>query len=237
MSEWKARRFWTAAGVERVEGGHAVRLDGRPVRSPLKSELVVPSEALAAGIAAEWQAQGEVIAPLTMPLTRAANAAMDKVAPQHGAVADELAGYGGSDLLCYRAEAPAALVERQAEAWDPMLDWAAERLGARLVVTRGVMPVAQPANAIEALRAQVHRYSAWELTALSEFVTLSGSLVLGLAAIEGARPAEAVWPLGRVDEEWQAEQWGADEEEAERVALKRAAFLQADRFLELLRAS
>ena len=236
MTEWAARRFWTDATVEAVPGGHAVRLDGRPVRSPAKAELVMPSDALARGVAAEWAAQEERVDPLSMPLTRAVNATLDKVVPQGEAVAAELAGYGGSDLLCYRADAPEGLVARQAAAWDPMLDWVAAAHGARLDVTAGVMPAAQPPAALAALRARVDAASAWELTALSEFVTLTGSLVLGLAALEGARAPDALWDMSRVDENWQAELWGADEEEAARVALRRAAFLQADAYLGLVRA-
>ncbi|WP_298430554.1 ATP12 family chaperone protein [uncultured Jannaschia sp.] len=236
MSEWKAKRFWTDAAVERVEGGHAVRLDGRPVMSPGKRELVMPSPMLAAGVASEWAAQGEVIAPLSMPLTRAVNTTVDKVVPQAGAVAAHLGEYGESDLLCYRAAGPDGLVARQVAAWDPMLDWADEVLGARLAVTQGVIPVPQPANAVEALHAAVGAATPWELTALSEFVTLSGSLVLGLAALAG-RDADDLWSRSRIDEDWQAEQWGVDDEAAALAASKRDAFLQARRYLDLLAAT
>ena len=236
MTEWKARRFWTDAAVEAAAGGFAVRLDERPVRTPAKAELIVPSRALADGVAGEWRAQGETVDPWSMPLTRAANAALDRVTPMRAAVADELAGYGESDLLSYRAERPDALIERQSAAWDPMLDWMDDRFGARLATTRGVMPAPQPANAVEALRAHVHAITAWELTALSEFVTLTGSLVLGLAVMEGASAVSDIWDASRIDETWQAEQWGEDEEEADRIAAKRAAFLQADRYLALVRA-
>jgi chaperone required for assembly of F1-ATPase len=237
MTEWRARRFWTEATVVEAEGGHTVRLDGRPVRSPLKTLLVMPSEALARGVAEEWQAQDEVIDPLSMPLTRAVNAALDKVVPQRDEVAAHLAEYGESDLLCYRAEVPEALAARQSELWDPLLDWMAEAHGARLAVTTGVMPAVQPANAVEAVRARVAAMDPWELTAFSEFVTLSGSLVLGLAVMEGRLPPEDAWDRSRVDESWQIEQWGEDEEEAERIAVKRAAFLQAKTYLDLLRAA
>ena len=236
MSEWKARRFWTDAAVEAVDGGFAVRLDGRPVRTPAKVEMAVPSRALADAVADEWRAQVEVVDPLSMPLTRAVNATLDKVVPQAEAVADELAGYGASDLLSYRAERPEVLVARQAAAWDPLLDWLDARFGARLATTQGVMPAPQPANATEALRAHVGGLTPWELTALSEFVTLSGSLAIGLAAMEGARGAAELWDTSRIDEAWQIEQWGEDEEEAARVAVRRRDFLQADRYLGLLRA-
>ena len=235
MSEWKAKRFWTSATVETVDDGFAVRLDRRDVRTPLKTLLAMPSRALAGGVAEEWDAQSEVIDPLSMPLTRAANATLDKVIPQQAAVVANLAEYGGTDLLCYRADGPERLVARQAAAWDPMLDWADETFGARLKTTQGVMHVAQPANAVEALRSRVAAMTPWELTALSEFVTLSGSLILALAAMEGRDP-EMLWPLSRIDEDWQNEQWGIDEEEAARVAVKREAFAQAGRYLALVRA-
>lgn len=235
MSDWKARRFWTQAEVVAGEAGWAIRLDGRVVRTPLKSEVAMPSRALADGVAAEWQAQGDVVAPLTMPLTRAVNATLDKVIPQRAEVAANLADYGGSDLLCYRAVEPADLIARQAGAWNPMLDWAEARFGSRLAVTQGVVPVPQPVDAMAVFRAHVDGLSPWELTAISEFVTLTGSLVLGLAVMEDHGP-ETVWPLARIDEDWQAERWGADEEEAERIAGKRDAFLQAHRYLELLRS-
>ncbi|MGR3434979.1 MAG: ATP12 family protein, partial [Shimia sp.] len=139
MSDWEAKRFWTTTATEPVPGGWQIALDGKPVRTPFKSPLVLPTPALAAMVAAEWDAQGEVIDPLSMPATRAANSAIDKVAPQRAAVAAHLAEYGETDLTCYRAEAPPALVEAQARAWDPLLDWAAERYGARLRPTTGVM--------------------------------------------------------------------------------------------------
>lgn len=235
MSEWKAKRFWKQASVEEIDDGFTVRLDGRAVRTPLKTLIAMPSRQLAAGVAEEWDAQSEVINPGTMPLTRAVNATLDKVVPQHAEVAANLAEYGGTDLLCYRAAGPEMLVTRQVAAWDPMLDWADKTLGARLNVTQGIMHVPQPANALESLRARVHGMSPWELTALSEFVTLTGSLILGLATMS-EHPPEAIWPLSRVDEDWQAEQWGVDEEEAVRIAVKQAAFVQAYRYIGLLRA-
>ena len=237
MSEWKAKRFWKAAGVERVAEGWAVRLDDRPVRTPSKAELALPSEALARGVAAEWDAQEGAIDPLSMPLTRAANTTVDKVLPQVDAVVDELAGYGATDLLSYRAEGPDGLVARQAERWDPLLEWMAEKTGARLAVTAGVMAIDQDPAVLGALRARVGQASPWELTALSEFVTISGSLVIGLAAMEGDRwPASDLFERSRVDEDWQIEQWGEDEEEAARVSHRRAAFVQARTWLDLLRA-
>lgn len=235
MSDWTARRFWTDATVEAVPAGYAVRLDGKPVRTPLKTEVAMPSRALAEGVAEEWRAQGKTVDPRSMPLTRAVNATLDKVMPQRAEVAGGLSDYGASDLLCYRAPAPGGLSDRQAAGWDPLLDWAGERFGGRLAVTRGVIPVAQPEAVLRTFRAHVDALSEWELTALSEVVALSGSLVLGLAVLEGQAP-EPLWALSRIDEDWQAEQWGVDEEEAARIDLRRAAFLQAHRYLGLLRA-
>ncbi|CUH41001.1 ATP12 chaperone protein [Jannaschia seosinensis] len=238
MSEWRAKRFWQDASVVQAPDGYAVRLDGRAIRTPLKVELVVPSRPLAEGVAAEWDAQEGRIEPLTMPLTRAVNATLDKVAPQRAEVVAGLAEYGGSDLLSYRATGPEALMARQAAAWDPMLDWAEATFGARLAITEGIVPVAQSDDALAALRNRVDALTNWELTALSEFVSLSGSLVLGLAAMEhDGHGADRLWTMSRVDEDWQAEQWGVDEEEAERIALKRDAFLQAERYLALLRGA
>lgn len=235
MSEWKPKRFWTDATVETLDDGFTVRLDGRPVHTPLKTQIAIPGRALALGVAEEWGAQGDIIDPRSMPLMRAVNATLDKVVPQQAEVAANLGDYGGSDLLCYRAAGPETLVARQAAAWDPMLDWADNHFGARLIVTQGVIPVGQPANATEALRAQVAALTPWELTALSEFVTLTGSLILGLAAMDGQAPDD-LWPRSRVDEDWQAEYWGQDEEEAARIAVKQAAFVQASQYLTLLRA-
>ena len=235
MSEWRARRFWARAEVVPVEGGATVHLDGRPIRTPLKAPVVMPTEALARGVALEWAAQGDAVDPLSMPLMRAVNATLDKVIPQQREVVASLAEYGGADLLCYRATGPDDLVRRQAEAWDPWLRWARDALGAPLVTTRGVIPVPQPRASLAALRARVAAFAPWEVTALSEFVSLTGSLVLGLAVMDG-EGAEAIWPLGRIDEDWQAEEWGVDEEAAERAAARREAFMQAERYLRLVRA-
>ncbi|GIT90310.1 ATPase [Jannaschia pagri] len=236
MTEWKARRFWTAANVVAEDtGGYAVRLDDKPVLSPLKTRLVTPTQALADGVAAEWDAQVEVIDPTSMPLTRAVNATLDKVIPQRAAVVANLAEYGGSDLLCYRADGPEALVAQQNEAWDPMLAWLDRTHGVRLVSTCGVIPVDQCSDGLALLHAVVDEYSAWELTAFSEFVTLSGSLVLAIAVMDGAVPRDVAWAKSRVDEMWQTSQWGEDEEEAALVAMKKASFLQAGTYLDLVR--
>ncbi|RKF12869.1 ATPase [Roseovarius spongiae] len=237
MSEWKSRRFWTRAEVARAKGGHTIELDGRPVRTPLKSALIVPTRAMAEAIAAEWDAQEEVIAPLSMPVTRSANSAIDKVAPQRAAVADMLADYGDADLLCYRAAAPAELVAQQAAAWDPLLDWADSELGARLGPRTGVMHEPQDPAALRKLRAEVHALDDFALTALHDLVSLSGSLVIGIAAMRDAQDIKTLWEISRLDENWQISIWGEDEEAAQAAAHKAEAFLHAKRFFDLGRVA
>ncbi|MFZ1467784.1 MAG: ATP12 family protein [Paracoccaceae bacterium] len=235
MSVWVAKRFWTTASAQPCDGGYTVRLDDRSVKTPAKAPLVVPTLALAQGIAAEWNAQIGVIKPATMPLTRAANSAIDKVAPLLDAVIDELTSYGGTDLLCYRATHPQALIDRQADAWDPLVEWAATSLHAPLRVTQGVIPVDQPISSLARLRGHVDGFDNFGLSGLHDLVAISGSLVLALAVASGKLEAATAFALSRVDNHWQAEAWGQDEEEAETEALRAAAFAQADRFLTLCR--
>lgn len=235
MSGWTAKRFWKAAAAEPCEGGFTVRLDARPVKTPAKTPLVVPSLDLAHVIASEWDAQQGVIRPETMPATRAANSALDKVTPLFDAVVDEVAGYGGSDLLCYRAEGPIELVARQAEAWQPLLDWAEMEFDAPLVVTTGVIPVAQPQASLARLRAAVAAETAFGLAALHDLVAITGSLVVGLAIARGRVAGEHGFALSRIDEAWQIEQWGEDEEAAAAESMRRAALLDAERFYRLCR--
>lgn len=235
MSGWTAKRFWKQAAVQATDGGFDIRLDGRPVKTPAKAPLVVPTRSLAQAIAAEWDAQEGKVRPETMPCTRAANSAIDKVAPLRAEVIAELAGYGGSDLLCYRATGPQGLIDRQSAAWDPLLDWAATTLAAPLNVTQGVMHVAQPQPSLDRLAARVAAFGAFELAAVHDLVAISGSLVLALAVTEGRLSPEAAFDASRIDNRWQAEEWGEDEEEAEAEAHRRAAFLQAGRFFGLCR--
>ena len=236
MNDWAPRRFWTEVHVRQEEGGHAIHLDGRPIRTPHRAPLVSPTRALAEAVADEWRAQGERLLPETMPFTRALNSAIDKVAPDPGPVAEMLAGYAATDLVCYRASHPAELVARQAEVWDPYLAWAETTHGARLRKVFGVMPEDQDPAALAALSRVVHRFDPCGLTALHELVTLTGSLVLGLAGLAGRDDARMLWQAARLDELWQIEQWGADEE-AERVASARqAAVEQALRFHAMSRS-
>lgn len=233
MSEWKARRFWKAADTRPADGGWEVALDGRPVRTPGKQPLILPTSALAQAVAAEWDAQAEVIDPHSMPLTRAANSAIEKIRPQFAEVAAMLAEYGGTDLLCYRADQPEELVRMQAEGWDPLIDWAATALQAPLRITHGVIPVPQSRDSLARLRAEIDRLDSFAMMALHDLVTLPGSLVLGLAVLHGRLDAQEAHRLSRIDETWQAGQWGQDAE-AETAARNRLdAMLAAERFRKL----
>ncbi len=236
MSGWTAKRFWKAARSEKTDAGWQVRLDDRTIHTPGKSALVLPSAALAKAIAAEWDAQSGVIDPRTMPLTRAANSAIEKVTPQRVEVVAMLAAYGETDLLCYRAVTPEALAQRQADAWDPLLAWSAKALGAPLTVAAGVVPLAQPAQSLDRLKTAVGALDPFALTGLHDLVTIPGSLIIGLAAYHRHIAPENLWALAEIDEAWQAEVWGHDDEAAEARALKRRDFLQAVRFLDLVRA-
>ncbi len=233
MSGWKAKRFWQAAVAEPCADGFTVRLDGRAVKTPAKAALVVPTLEMAQAIAAEWDAQTGEVRPDTMPVTRAANSAIDKIVPQRAEVVAIVAAYGGSDLLCYRATGPEPLIARQAAGWDPLLGWAADVLGAELRVTSGVIPVPQPEAAVAALHDRVAAQSEFRLAALHDLVAISGSLVLGLAVTEGRLSADEAWALSRIDEAWQIEQWGEDEDAAAMEAHKRTAFHAASRFYAL----
>lgn len=237
MAGWKAKRFWKDAHVACADGGWQVLLDDRMVRTPAKAPLVVPASALAEAIADEWRAQGDDIAPLTMPFTRSANAAIDKVARQMDEVAALVAAYGETDLCCYRAASPAQLRTEQDLAWDELLDWASVTLGAPLVQTVGVVPVPQPARSLAALGARVASLDAFALTALHDLVALSGSLLIGLAALEDSHEIEDLWRRSRVDEDFQERQWGPDEEAAATASRKRAEFLHAAKFHRLSRPS
>ncbi|MEM6678237.1 MAG: ATP12 family protein [Pseudomonadota bacterium] len=228
------KRFWTQTRVAAVEGGFELRLDTRPIRTPGKRALILPTATLAEAMAAEWEAQGETVDPRSMPVTRSANTAIDRVAPERAAVVGTVAAYGETDLLCYRAPHPDRLIARQAAVWDPLLDWAAEAYGARLQPAAGVMFSAQDPEATARLRAAVETRDAWALTALHELVTLSGSLVIGLAVAEGRLSPDEGWAASRVEEDWNIAEWGEDAEAAAQAARREADFHEAARFLMLL---
>jgi len=233
MSEWKSRKFWTDVSVDKADDGWCVLLDGRPIRTPFKSALLLPTEPLARMVAEEWAAQDDDIRPDRMPATRMANSAIDKVGPQWDGVVDVVAAYGETDLLCYRAEGPRLLVERQAREWDPVLDWARTRFDAHLAVATGIIPVDQDPAALARLRAELDALDAFRLTAMHDLVSLTGSLVLGLAVAHDALAPDRAWDLSRIDEEWQIEQWGRDDEAEATAALKRQDFLRAKIFWRL----
>ena len=235
MSEWKARRFWKAVSTRPADEGWEVRLDDRQLRTPGKQPLILPTEDLAQAIAAEWQAQEAEILPHTMPLTRAANSAIEKVAPQFEAVADMLTEYGATDLLSYRATEPEVLIRRQADSWDPLVDWAAVELRAPLRITHGVIPVDQDPAALQRLRAEVAALDLWGLTALHDLVTIPGSLVLGLAVIRGRITGAEAHRISRIDEEFQIERWGQDEEARDAAQGRLMAIEWAERLWHLSR--
>jgi len=230
MSGWTAKRSWTETRVEEVDGGFTVRLDGRAVKTPAKTLLVVPTRAVAGQIAAEWDAQQRKVDPRTMPWTRSANAALDKVGTQFAEVATLLAAYGDTDLLCYRADGPAELEVRQTEGWDPLLAWSATTLNAPLHATTGVMHVEQPAESLARLTARIAQMTAFQLTGFHDLVAISGSLVLALAVADQWLTAQEAWRLSRLDEHWQAEVWGRDEEAEVLEAARHEGFLHAERF-------
>jgi chaperone required for assembly of F1-ATPase len=212
------RRFYRNAQVDEDEGGFAIRLDGRAVRTPARRLLKAPTRALAQALGAEWNAQEELIDPLNMPLTRLANAIIDGVVDAPAAVAAEIERYLGSDLVLYRAEGPQGLVARQAQIWDPLVDWAGETLGARFVLAQGITFVAQPAAALAAASAAIPR-DPWRLGALNAITTLTGSAVIALAVLAGRIAAAEAWAAAHVDEDWNMDSWGRDA-----LALERRAF-------------
>jgi chaperone required for assembly of F1-ATPase len=221
------RRFYARSHIGEGPEGHLVLLDGKPVRTPAGRTLAAPARALAEAIAAEWEAQREVINPALMPLTRLANSIIDGITGAPAPVAAEIAKYLGSDLVCYRAQAPKSLRVRQEQHWNPVLEWARTALDARFVLGEGVMHVAQPQAAIANATKAIPR-EPWRLGALCSITTLTGSALLALALLHGRLSVEDVWAAAHVDEDWQMEQWGADE-----VALARSAF----RFSELRSAA
>ncbi len=230
MSGWKAKRFWTKAEAAPCEGGFTVLLDAKPVKTPAKSAFVVPSLAMATACAAEWDAQSGPVKPDSMPMTRYANSAIDKVAHQHALVVDLLAAYGETDLLCYRAPAPQELITRQAAGWDPVLDWIAKEVSAPMRVTIGISPIDQDPQSLSRLRAAVAAFGPFHLAAFHDFVAITGSLVLGLAIAKSRLSADEAFDLSRIDEHWQAELWGQDEDAARFESGKRADLSEADRF-------
>jgi chaperone required for assembly of F1-ATPase len=229
------KRFYSSAGVAEAEGGFAITLDGKPIRTPSGRQVMAPTREIAEAIAAEWSAQGEMINPLTMPLTRFANSVVEAVADRADAVADDVAKYLGTDLLFYRAGHPEALVANEAAHWDPILFWAAETLGAHFILAEGIVHVAQPETAVAAARGAFPD-DPWSVAALHVVTTLTGSALLALALAHGVRDADQVWAAAHVDEDWNIEKWGMDEEVAARRAARLVDFQAAVRILNALKS-
>jgi chaperone required for assembly of F1-ATPase len=217
------RRFYADAGVGEAYGGFTVTLDGKPIKTPSGRTVIVPARSLAETIAAEWNAQGEFIDPLTMPVTRFANSVVQGVVENVAAVSDDVAKYFGSDLLFYRAGHPEGLVAREAAHWDPILFWAAKTLGAHFMLAEGVMHVRQPPSAIAAARGALPA-DPWAIAALHVITALTGSALLALALFHGVIDPDQAWAAAHVDEDWNAEKWGVDEEMAARRAAKLVDF-------------
>ena len=215
------RRFYARAEVAEGEDGFAVLLDGRPVKTPARRTLAAPTRALAEALAAEWEAQRDVVDPAKMPLTRLANSIIDGVADTPAAVAAEAEKYLASDLVCYRAEGPDGLVARQAGAWDPVIAWAREALGARFVVGEGMVFAVQPGAALAAARAALPR-DPWRLGAFHVVTTLTGSALIALAVLNGRLGVEDAWRAAHIDEDWNMDFWGRDELALERRAARYA---------------
>lgn len=227
------QKFYKSASVVETPNGFAIALDGKPVRTPGKNPLTAPNRALADIMAAEWNAQADTIDPMSMPLTRIANSVIDGVSQNAAAVADDIAKYFGSDLLFYRAGFPEELIAQQAQHWDPVLCWAADELGAHFILTEGVTHVKQPDTAVAAARVRLPD-DAWQVAALHMVTTMTGSALLALALKHGALDATQVWAAAHVDEDWNREKWGIDDEVEARRASRLRDFEAAAAVLKAL---
>jgi chaperone required for assembly of F1-ATPase len=226
----RRKRFYAHAGVTETTGGFAITLDGKPIRTPSGRQMVAPTRQIADAIAAEWEAQIETIDPLSMPFTRFANSVVDAVVDRVDAVIEDAAKYFQSDLLFYRAGHPEALVAREAELWDPGLFWAADALGAHFILAEGIVHVRQPDSAVAAARAALPG-DPWSIAALHVVTTLTGSALLALALLRGVLDPDQVWATAHVDEDWNMEKWGVDDEVAARRAVRLVDFRAAANIL------
>jgi chaperone required for assembly of F1-ATPase len=235
MKSPAARRFYKTVAVERYADGFSVRLDGKTVKTPSGKAVTLPTEKTAQLVADEFDSQGDRIEPLTMPVTRLVNTAIDGVAADPQAVLEDILRFSSSDLVCYRAEGPDALVHRQAEAWDPVLDWARAALGARFFLAEGVMHVEQPREAIGAVGVHLRqRDDAFRLAALHVITAITGSALLALMFEAGAIDAEAAWNAAHIDEDWNIEHWGLDAEAAARRTARKRDMMGAAALIEAL---
>ena len=228
------KRFWKEALVVPQGGGWSVQLDSRPLRTPARDTLAVPTRALADAIAAEWAAAAEDFDPREMPLTGLANGAVDRISPDPAAFAAGLAKYAEGDLLCYRAEGPTPLVSREQERWDPLLAWARRRYDVDFRITEGIVHVPQPQATVDGLGHAIHALDPFRLAGLSPLVTIGGSLVTALAVFEKAIGVDEAWAALNIDEQWQLEKWGSEAEAEKALENRRRDFLVGARFLELV---
>ncbi|WP_150522866.1 ATP12 family chaperone protein [Roseibium sediminis] len=218
------KRFYKKAEAAEIAGGYAIHLDGRPVKTPSKSTLTLPSAVLAEAVAAEWEAQEKEINPGAMPLTRIANSAQDAVSQKFAEVADEITRFLGNDAVCYRADEPETLVERQTRIWDPVLDWAGQELGARFVLVEGIIHKEQPDALLKAFRTRLSDLTALQLAAFHTATTLMGSAVLAFAVLGEHLTADEAWSAAFIEEDWNIERWGEDAEAAKLRSYKRSEF-------------
>ncbi|MEO1193059.1 MAG: ATP12 family protein [Pseudomonadota bacterium] len=228
------KRFYKTVSTQAEGPEHAILLDKRPLRTPAKRALTLPTATLAEALAEEWRSQGETIDPPSMPLTQLACMALDLTALQRDRILEETAAYGGNDLLCYRAERPEALRSRQDALWQPLLDWVAVAHAAPLTVTSGIMAVEQPPESQEALTNALERLDDFALTAVAQSTRISGSLVLALALLAERLDAEATFAAAEVDETYQLEIWGSDRLAEEARARRLEELRHAERFLRFL---
>jgi len=228
------KRFYTNASVGEAADGFFVTLDGKAIKTPSGREVIVPVRSIAEKIAEEWNAQAENVYPLTMPVTRLANSVVQGVTDKVDAVREDVAKYFGTDLLFYRAGHPQALVAREAKHWDPILFWAADSLGAHFILGEGIVPLRQPEQAIAAARAMLPD-DPWAIAALHVITSLTGSALLALALFQGAIGVDQAWTAAHVDEDWNAEKWGVDEEAAARRAARLVDYKAACRILNALK--
>lgn len=230
------KRFYKRAACSATDNGFAIHLDGRPIKTPARNPLNLPTRQLAEAIAAEWTAQGEEIDPATMPLTALAQGALDQVAQERDRIVGRIAAFSDSDMLYYRGDdSQQALADHQAEQWDPLLDWARQRYDVSFILTRGIMHQSQSEQTIARLSEVVETQDDFTLAAMLSLVGLAGSLVAVLALVEGAYDADTLWPLMNLEELWQEQQWGIDDLAFETRAIKQAEFLAAMQFLDLSR--
>lgn len=228
------KRFWKEVTIELVDAAYAVRLEGRALKTPLRNELVLPSEALAKAIEDEWACVADDIDPRTMPMTGFANVAIDRIGAERQAFVSDIAAYGETDLFCYRADEQEYLALRQAEIWDPWIEWAQAQYGISFVLVAGIMHKPQSPETLTMLQAAVAARSDFEIAAMAKLSHLSGSLIATMALVERAGEAQAIWDATCLDEDWQAEQWGLDDFAIKNRRDREVEFIDAARFLELL---